>query len=228
MWEPFQLAEHSDHWEIALNGRPLGQCCFSHLIYLQVGDHLNTIDIFLRRRFRLILGGQEHVLSVGTQPATDLALLLALLNKRTEVAVARKNGRLELGFSDGGVIVAEPDEYDEAWTIESVDEEFEVGAGRAGEGLRFTRPERSAPECRCQDLIQIDDFGARRYANLHLIRLRDDRLNWRTLYRCPATGKLWKKSWICNRYRDGGPPLFTVKLEQITDQVASTEFETVI
>lgn len=220
----FELIEHPDRWVVQLGGKPVTSCNFHELFYFQVGDLISVIEIFLMRPFRLTVGDQQYTLSPATGRPIELGPALALLHRRAEAAVAWKDGRLRVSFSDGSIISAEPDALDEAWSIDCTDESFELRARPAGAGVSVTKPDRQELVCRCRQLTVVEGRDVHPYAYLHLIILSDDQERWRTLYSCPGTGKLWVRTHTFLPYRNGRPPEFSSKLEPMSRESAQVEF----
>ena len=74
--------------------------------------------------------------------------------------------------------------------------------------------------CRCAEILLLSGTNTvRRYVHGHL-RTLDDSEQWRALYGCPETGRLWKEHIPCAKsYR-----VETPELVQITPEAAVREF----
>lgn len=58
------------------------------------------------------------------------------------------------------------------------------------------------------------------YARHNLVQVVVDDVNWKVLYRNPATGEYWKEFFPSSEMHGGGPPVF----EKISEQEAKREF----
>jgi hypothetical protein len=58
------------------------------------------------------------------------------------------------------------------------------------------------------------------FAKQHLVQLKIDSVNWKTLWQDPKTGDFWKEYSPWSEAHGGGPPEF----ERITEKEARAEF----
>jgi hypothetical protein len=50
--------------------------------------------------------------------------------------------------------------------------------------------------CACTSLVELTGDAASEYAREHLERLELDPLTWTVRYRCPATGRVWRRDLL--------------------------------
>ena len=75
-------------------------------------------------------------------------------------------------------------------------------------------------DCKCNLVARIEGNEAEQYAKSHLVEIEKDHINWKTLYRCPTTGKYWKEYFPYGYAQAGGPP----ELVQVSAVQADDEF----
>lgn len=74
--------------------------------------------------------------------------------------------------------------------------------------------------CRCDSVTALHGRQGQDYEVEHLEELAIDSKNWTALFRCPSTGRLWKKYFPYPSMHGGGPPSY----EQISQDLAASEF----
>lgn len=114
-----ELVEAVDRWVVSLSGCTVIQCRIDHAFTLVISGARGAFELRIEEPFvlrRMVDGGQP--LSVRLDgDRTDLAPALALLHADVEDAVAFKDGRLELGFTDGGILRVPSSDQFEAWSL---------------------------------------------------------------------------------------------------------------
>jgi hypothetical protein len=113
----YKLTEAGEYWEMPLEGREVTQCCVDYEMRFRFWKADNDTAEVRLPRFRLREpDGTEHVLEVE-KDRRALAPALDCFGKAVERALAWKDGRLELAFTDGTLIEVAPHEQFEAWQV---------------------------------------------------------------------------------------------------------------
>lgn len=76
-------------------------------------------------------------------------------------------------------------------------------------------------ECRCNEVEHLIGAEANAYERFHLRELVRDHVEWRALYVCPVTGKLWLETSPHSELHGGG----WVELDQVSREVARWIFD---
>jgi len=76
-------------------------------------------------------------------------------------------------------------------------------------------------ECKCNELLELHGVEGENYVREHLVEIVVDVINWRTLYQCPITKRLWRDYHPHPGYHGGGP----VHFFQITIEQAMKDFD---
>lgn len=112
-----EFVEAADRWLVPVAGRSVTQCRLDYAFTLVVADEsAGSFEIRIEQPFMVTSGAGEVVLDPEGEPAR-MAPALGLLHQAIEQAVAFKDGRLELSFTDGGVLSVPVGEDYEAWNI---------------------------------------------------------------------------------------------------------------
>jgi hypothetical protein len=109
------LIEAEDYWLVTMEGEPINQLVIDWQVRLRAYDHPVDVEIVLTSPFRVVIGGQKHVVRPGEMET--MSPLLAIYRKPVASVVAQKDGRLEVRFSNGDLLQAKPDEDDESWEL---------------------------------------------------------------------------------------------------------------
>lgn len=112
-----EFVEAADRWLVPVAGRSVTQCRLDYAFTLVVADEsAGSFEIRIEQPFVVTSRGDEVVLDPEGEPAR-MAPALGLLRQDIEQAAAFKDGRLELSFTDGGVLSVPVGEDYEAWSI---------------------------------------------------------------------------------------------------------------
>lgn len=112
-----ELVEHEDRWVVPLAGGAVAQCRVDYAFTLIVDGACGSFELRIEQPFELRgVDGRPALLSWEGDP-TVLAPALAVLHAEVDVALAFKDGRLELRFGDGGSLRVPASEEFEAWTL---------------------------------------------------------------------------------------------------------------
>jgi len=78
--------------------------------------------------------------------------------------------------------------------------------------------------CKCDLFTQLEGNEGENYARSHLAEIKTDQINWKTLYKCPTTGKYWREYFPFPEAHGGGPPEFVqISAAQALDEFGVTE-----
>lgn len=110
------VVELGDRWLLPLMGRRMTQCCVDHAITLRFSEADGSFDVRIGEPFTIHQAGEERVLQPEQDP-TGLGPALSLLNQTVSEAVAFKDGRLELGFSNGAILKVPVGQDYEPWEL---------------------------------------------------------------------------------------------------------------
>ncbi len=110
------LVEHDDRWLLPLVGLRLSQCCVDFAVTFRFSDANGTFEVRVGEPFVLYLAGHEQVLKPEEDRA-QVGPVLSLLHQTVSEAVAFKDGRLELAFSDGAAVRVPVGQDFEAWEL---------------------------------------------------------------------------------------------------------------
>ena len=118
MQNPYRLEEREDAWVLSLKA-PVTNVRIGTGFDVQLLDGAGRVEISIGNLFRLVQGCV--VQEFDPDKFTTLGPALSMVRKTIEQAVAYKNGRLRLEFSDGSLITAGPHPQYEAWQISGWD-----------------------------------------------------------------------------------------------------------
>lgn len=110
------LVERDDRWLLPLDGRCISQCCVDFAVTFRFSDANDTFEVRVGEPFVLSRDGHERVLNPEEDP-TSVGSVLSLLHQTVSGAVAFKDGRLELSFSDGASLNVPVGQDFEAWEL---------------------------------------------------------------------------------------------------------------
>jgi len=122
--------------DLRLNGKTVSRCCIDTAFSLEV----------LEKNARTVIriGGQMNIEEKGVQlhlsgeNPTQAAQASMLMGKTIGRAIGRKDGSLEVGFTDGSKLVVHVDPGYEAWEVSASDGFFVVSL--PGGGLSSWKP----------------------------------------------------------------------------------------
>jgi hypothetical protein len=60
--------------------------------------------------------------------------------------------------------------------------------------------------CACDSLVELSGDAADEYARVHLERVELDPVTWTVRYRCPDTGRVWRRDVLHGMQHAGGMP----------------------
>jgi hypothetical protein len=110
-----ELTPQGDSWLLPVAGQQITRFCVDNEAVRVLC--LNMIEISIGEPFTLITpDGRQRTLDPGG-PAMDLAPVLQIVRQEIREGIAFKDGRLQLGFSDGSCIKVPPGADFEAWTL---------------------------------------------------------------------------------------------------------------
>ncbi len=114
------LVDVGDHWQIAIQGAVVDQCCFDYAVVLRLSQAPSTWELRIEQPFVLTTSeGAEHL--VLPEELAHLHVILTTLRSTVESLVAFKDGRLDLRLDDHAIIEVPPNEGFEAWTLTGPD-----------------------------------------------------------------------------------------------------------
>jgi|SRR6266511_3008946 len=126
-----RLVEEHDRWVLPLDGRTVTRCLIDYSFGL-VLDGEPSVEVSLSYfRFR-DRDGREHLLSAEADRRL-LAPALACFGLTVAHAYAWRSGRLQLGFTDGTRVEADPHHEFEAWQVSGPGSVFVVSPAGGGE-----------------------------------------------------------------------------------------------
>lgn len=107
------LIEHQDHWILPLHGMSVTRCCLDQAFGIELWEQESQITIRIEGAFSLRILDQEYNLS--PEHLAEIGPAFWILHKTIDSALAYKDGKLVLGFSDGSRLSVEADPQYEAW-----------------------------------------------------------------------------------------------------------------
>lgn len=78
--------------------------------------------------------------------------------------------------------------------------------------------------CRCEEITELWNDEAKRYADEHLQMVQDRTAEWEVLYRCPDTGRMWLEDYPRSEEHGGGPMRLRVTTGEAWDPAGSSDF----
>ncbi len=112
-----ELVEGADNWELPLEGREVTQCCVDYALTLILGEPDATFSLAIEQRFWFAANDCDAEMFVPESSPAALGPPLAVLHQSVKRAIAYKDGRLELEFSDGMRLRVPASEKFEAWNL---------------------------------------------------------------------------------------------------------------
>lgn len=110
------LVELGDRWLLPMTGRQVTQCCVDYAVTFRFSEAGGSFDVRIGEPFVLRKAGDEHHLRPEDDPA-GMGPALSLLHQTVTEAVAFKDGRLELRFSDGSAVKVPVGQDYEPWEL---------------------------------------------------------------------------------------------------------------
>lgn len=111
-----KLVELDDRWILPMAGRQVSQCCIDYAFTLRCTDAHGSVDVRIGEPFVLRTANETYVLDPESDP-TSMGPILSLLHLNVADAIAFKDGRLTLTFSDGSVLEVPVGRDYEPWEL---------------------------------------------------------------------------------------------------------------
>lgn len=112
------MRELEDRWILPIANGTVTQCCINHGLAIKVASNGATEGtIIVSGVFEFETAAGAWRLSLEGEAVT-LAPVLTILGLTIDYAAARKDGTLELAFSDGSRLSVPPDAAYEAWEFD--------------------------------------------------------------------------------------------------------------
>lgn len=111
------LRETEDHWLLPLVGRQVTQCCLDYALTIRLADPEASFDLRIGEAFVLCTASGEELTIEPEGNPVQVAPAFSVLRQAVVHALAYKDGRLEVAFSDGSSIRVPVGHEYEAWEL---------------------------------------------------------------------------------------------------------------
>jgi len=111
------LIEEEDRWMLPFQDQQVARCCIDYALSIDLLSENGFLTIRIENHFLFQTKDHETTLiSPEAQPAS-LFPVFSILHTTIDEAIAYKNGKLVLKFSDGSSLEVEAAQHYEAWVI---------------------------------------------------------------------------------------------------------------
>jgi len=111
------LIEEENRWILPLQQQEVTRCCIDDALSIDLLSEEGFSTIRIENRFLFRTKDHQTIMVSPEDQAVSLGPVFSVLHTTIDTAIAYKNGKLELRFSDGSSIEVESDQHYESWMI---------------------------------------------------------------------------------------------------------------